>query len=440
MDVIGGFLSELEEELINHASTLANLESELVKEMRAWNQKAAQHASVGTLLYDASVIETLEKRLRERQGDQYSGAHVAQKALSAMGTNLRELKPEDVPNLMASLVKTAADAVGDLTEHGLAETEFAAHDLLSAKYRDDNGLDTALRDVIRKSSPYVRLTPAVEDGGWNEGSDLLSIGGAGLRGGGFKQNDPDKDHVRVIQSLARIGWDTKDAIKPVEDGSQIMFFQELGGFPLRALQGVREMKDAYDQHRSQANKAPLHICTDEMAERYPDLFPPQLALLERAWLAQSVGIPLGFIAQRDFPLANGKGAVERQYAFIRRIHELNEEQPVPLGRSVESVGLKLANSEELLDEIIRSIELVMTRASVADRAKFASQLRQYLAHKSESIRAATPDSEPQNDPAYLEERGRILEFMRKHGLKAGGGEDAKVGPLREMVSDDTVRR
>jgi flagellar biosynthesis chaperone FliJ len=440
MDVIGQFLSELEEELINHASTLANLESELVKEMRAWNQKAAQHGSVGTLLYDASVIETLEKRLRERQGDQYSGAQVAQKALSAMGTNLRELKPEDVPNLMANLVKAAADAVGDLTEHGLAETEFAAHDLLSAKYRDDNGLDTALRDVIRKSSPYVRLTPAVEDGGWNEGSDLLSIGGAGLRGGGFKQNDPDKDHVRVIQSLARIGWDIKDAIKPVEDGSQIMFFQEFGGFPLRALQGVREMKDAYDQHRSQANKAPLHICTDEMAERYPDLFPPQLALLERARLVQSVGIPLGFIAQRDFPLPNGKGAVDRQYAFLRRIHELNEEQPVPLGRTVETVGLKLANSEELLDEIIRSIESVMTRASAADRAKFASQLRQYLAQKSESIRAASPDSEPQNDPAYTEERERILGFMRKHGLKAGGGEDAQVGALRATVSDDAVSR
>ena len=37
-----------------------------------------------------------------------------------------------------------------------------------------------------------------------------------------------------------------------------------------------------------------------------------------------------------------------------------------------------------------SIESVMARASVADRAKFAAQLRQYLAQKCESIRAATP--------------------------------------------------
>src|SRR6185295_18349118 len=146
----------------------------------------------------------------------------------AMGTNLRELNPEHVPNLMACLVKAASDAVGDLTEQGLAETEFAAHDLLSAKYRDDDGLDTALRDVIRKSSPYVRLTPVVEDGGWNEGSDLIPAVGAVLRGGGFKQNDPDKDHLRVVQSLDRLGWDTRNAVKPVDDGSQIMFFQEFG--------------------------------------------------------------------------------------------------------------------------------------------------------------------------------------------------------------------
>ena len=100
MDVIGQFLSELEEELINHASTLANLESELVKEMRAWNQKASQHVSlVGTLLYDASVIETLEKRLRERQGDQYWGCKLPRKPWRRWGqtsgnSNLKMRQPD----------------------------------------------------------------------------------------------------------------------------------------------------------------------------------------------------------------------------------------------------------------------------------------------------------------------------------------------------------
>lgn len=440
MDAVIQFLGEVEEELIGHAATLANLEGELVKHLRAWNQKATQYGSVGALLYDANVVETLEAKLRERQGDQYSAALVAQKALQAVGKNLRELQPSEVPALMAKLVDAASDAVGDLNEHGLDDTEFAAHDLLSAKYRTDETLDTALRDVIRKSAPYIRLTPAVEDGGWNQGSDLHSIEGAGLRGGGAKQNDPDKDHARVIASLARNGWDTRDGARPIEDGSQIMFFQECGGFPLRALQGVQEMKDAYEQHRKQANRPPLHIVTDEMAERYPDLFPPQLALLERARVVQTVGISLGFISQRGFPSANGKSAPERQYAFLRRILELDEEQPVPLGRTVEAIGLKLANNEDLLVEIERAIAEVMTKASAADKAKFATQLRNHVQERKDSFQALSPGSDPQNDPAFREERDRIVAFMRKQGLKAGSGEDAQVGALRSTVNEDSVGR
>ena len=52
-----------------------------------------------------------------------------EQALLAMGTNLRDLRAEDVPTLMACLVTAASEAVGDLTEQGLAETEVAAHDL-----------------------------------------------------------------------------------------------------------------------------------------------------------------------------------------------------------------------------------------------------------------------------------------------------------------------
>jgi len=418
LDTIVQYLDTLEEELISHAAILANLEGELNRHMRAWNQKATQHGSVGALLYDAQVLELLDKKLRERQGDQYSAAQVAKIALQSLGKNLQELQPDEVPALMGRLVEAAADAVGDLTELGLDDTEFAAYNIMSAKYRADDALDTALRDVIRKSAPYVRLTAAVEDGGWNQGSDLLTIEGAGLRGGGAKERDPDPDHARVIASLARNGWDVRDSVRAVEDGSQIMFFQECGGFPLRALQGVQEMREAYEQHRKLANRPPLHIVTDETAESYPDLFPPQLLLLERARTVQTVGLSLGFVSQREFPAANGKGDPDRQYAFLRRIPELDEEQPVPLGRTVEAIGLKLATNEDLLLEIEQAIQSVLARANASDKAKFAAQLRSHIQERKEAIQAKTPGCDPQNDPIYREERDRILSFIRKHALAA----------------------
>ena len=70
-----------------------------------------------------------------------------------------------------------------------------------------------LREVIRKSKPYVRLTPAVADGGWTEGKYLISIEGGGLRGGGAKENDPDADHARVVESLHRNQWNVQDGTR-----------------------------------------------------------------------------------------------------------------------------------------------------------------------------------------------------------------------------------
>ncbi|MEI8043858.1 MAG: hypothetical protein WCL11_20780, partial [Verrucomicrobiota bacterium] len=436
MDQVVQFLGELEEELVNHAATLANLEGQLIEQMRAWNQKAMQSQNVGTLLYNADLLETLDTKLRQLRGDQYSATRVSQKALEATGQNLRDLQDADVPGLMAKLVEAALEAVGDLNETGLDDTEFAAHDLLSAEHKRDDTLDGSLREVIRKSAPYIRLTPAVEDGGWNPGNDLIAIYGAGLRGGGLKDNDPDKDHSRVIASLARNGWNVRDGVRAVEDGSQIMFFQECGGFPLRALQGVVEMKESYEQHRKQANTPPLHLVKDDMAECYPDLFPPQPEVLERARIVQSVAIPLGFISQRDFPSLNGNGAPNRLYAFLRQIKELSEEQPLPLGKSVEAVGIKLANNPDLLSEVENAIETVMAAAGSGDRAKFAGQLRQYLNQKSDTLRAESPGFDPQNNPAYTAERERVLAFMRKHGLKVGGGEEALAAGQRIPVGAD----
>lgn len=421
MDQVVQFLDELKGELISHAAVLASLEGELVMQTRAWNQKAAESQNVGALLYNPGFLKMLETKLQKCRGDQYSAAMVARKALQTVGRSLRDLHPDDVPELVSKLVGAGLEAVGDLTEVGLADTEFAAHDLLSAAHEADDTMDSSLRDVIRKSAPYIRLVKAVEDGGWSAGN-LESIDGAGLRGGGWKDNDPDKDHARVVESLSRNGWNVRDGIRPVEDGSQIMFFQECGGFPLRALQGVLEMKKAYEQHRSQANTAPLHIMRDELAECYPDLYPPQPEVLKQARLVQTVAIPLEFIAQKDFPSNDGKWGSNRLYAFLRHIPELGETQAIPLGKTVETIGIKLANNAELLGEIEKAIDTAMAKASDADKVKYAAQLRSFLSQKKASLQEECPGIDAGNTPAYQAERDRVVAFMRKYGLALGGAE------------------
>lgn len=426
-------LGALEDELIGHAAVLASLEGELVMQARAWNQRAAENPNVGTLLYDADVLKTLEAKLRKRQGDLYSSAIVGRKALELLGRNIRDLQATDVPALMKRLVEAGVEAVGDLTEAGMDDTEFAAHDLLSAAHETDETMDSSLRDVIRKSAPYIRLVKAVEDGGWTP-DKLEEIDGAGLRGGGWKANDTDRDHARVVDSMARNGWNIRDGVRPVEDGCQIVFFQECGGFPLRALQGVQEMKRAYDQHRKQPNTAPLHIVRDELAESYPDLYPPRPEVLERARVVQTVALPLGFVAPTEFPSADGKGKPRRLLAFLRDIPELGETQAVPLGKTVETIGLKLANQLELLGEIEKTIEVSMGKASEADKAGYAEQMREYLADKKAALQAACPGFDAANSPAYQSERERVVGFMRKFGLTLGAVESEKALPFGSAVA------
>lgn len=207
-----------------------------------------------------------------------------------------------------------------------------------------------------------------------------------------------------------------------------MLFQECGGFPLRALQGVAEMKAAYEQHRSEPNTPPLHISKDEAAECYPDLFQPRPELLDRARLVQTVAIPLGFVSQRDFPSVNGNGKPDRQFAFLHHIKELDEEQPAPLGRTVEGVGLKLANTPDLLAEIEHTMDAVMIKAAGAYKVKLADQLRQHLAQKKNALKAESPGIDAENAPAYQAERDRVVAFMRKYGLTNGDAEVGSVDP------------
>ncbi|MEK7334247.1 MAG: dihydrodipicolinate synthase family protein, partial [Candidatus Binatota bacterium] len=73
---------------------------------------------VGALLYDATLLDALDKKLRQSRGDQFSASVVAQKALDAIGANLRDLQPAPVPALMAKLVEAVPRIFGSKLAKG----------------------------------------------------------------------------------------------------------------------------------------------------------------------------------------------------------------------------------------------------------------------------------------------------------------------------------
>lgn len=394
-------LDNLESELLGHAEKLARLQQELLKFAQAWRDKARKMEGVSTVLADPILVEALERQIRTLRGDQYDPVKVAQRALERFGKSIRELHIDEIPQLINTLVEVAKEAVGELSENDLQDTRFAAYDLLSAKYQDDNALRQELENTFKKASPYVRLEDTA--GAWDK-AHLLEIEGVGLRGGGFTPNDPDREHARVVQLLSQIGIDPNAAIRDIGESSQIVFFQECGRFPLRALQGIEEMKAAYEQHLRQGG-TPLHIVRDEMAQQFPDLYPPNPRDLERANRVRAVGIALGFLVKRRFVEPATQRTIEK-YAFPREDRIFGETRYIPISEKEEGIAPTLAYNLPLLEEVEKALAEKMREADEVTKERYRQQLRDYLA---EIKRRLTPKAE---------ERGVAVEDLDEYRREA----------------------
>jgi hypothetical protein len=208
---------------------------------------------------------------------------------------------------------------------------------------------------------------------------------------------------------------------------------------LRDLQGIEEMRLAYEEHRKQGG-APLHIARDEMAGHYPDILPPRPEDLDRALTIQTVGIPLGFIAPSDFQHPDGSQRTIRLYAYLRKIQELDDQQTEQIGETVESVGMKLAYNPKLLSEIEKTIDAAMETATEKQKREFAMRLRQHLDEVKERLSKESAGADPTNMPAYQRERDRVLQFMRKHKLSVASADSKRSMRARRGTVQKVKRK
>lgn len=234
-----------------------------------------------------------------------------------------------------------------------------------------------------------------------------------MRGGGRRNNDPDREHARIVELLAQIGINPNAAIRDIGDSSQIVFFQECGGFPLRALQGMEEMKKAYEEHRK-SGKQPLHIVRDEIAERFPDLEPPNPNDIERARMMKAVGMALGFIIKHDF-FDSATQKMVQKYAFPREDPILDETLYAPLSESEEGIVVRLAYNLNLLKEVEGVIEQKMKVADEGGKQVYRQSLMDYLQRLKERLRPKAEERgiAVEDLPEYQREADLVRQFIRQ---------------------------
>lgn len=415
-DTLISALQDIEQEILRTASFLASLQAAMARDANEWAQRGMRDDVVGMLLMDPAIIEALENRIKNVRGDAYDAGEVARKALATLGTTLDKLQQQDVTRLQSALLQAAEDAVGDLAEINVQDTRFAAHDLLVAKCRDQSELEAQLKNAVDKGAPFIQLLPSPPSGGWQPGgafpAGLLETKGVGLRGG-FNVNDLDAERVRVLNSLQQIGWNQNEIVS-ISDSSQIVFVEECGGFPLRAIDGLDKMKNAYDLHR-QAKGNPLHIVRDEMAERFADIFPPDPHALEQAFTLQLIGTALELIAPRQFSNQGDPQHPLTLWAYLCQTTLTKEEKLVPLGDTPGAVVMNLAFNTALAVEINKELQRGVESSGAEKKAAIALKLKEFLARRKAEL-SEDQAIAPEANPIYVRERECIEQFAREYNL------------------------
>ncbi|MGQ9523773.1 MAG: tubulin-like doman-containing protein [Armatimonadota bacterium] len=340
-------------------AALDSIQAQLGDNENWWNQRAANVRVVGLRLYDDRILTVFEQKIIEQKKDSYNPEAVAEKAKGRLDKPLKDLtdSEDDVNRAAHALFHAALHAMGTISEEDLAETRFAAYDLLTSRYH--TGLDNVLGSVAQKSAPYVRLEQDPPGGSWKPSEPypggLIYVKQVGIHGG-YQPNDQDPDRQRVLSSLARLShplWNLGDDVRNVKGTEHILFLQECGGFPLRALSSIDEMKKAYEDHRRHASNPPLHIVRDEMAYRFPDILPPKPEDLERACKLRDDAIKCGLIQKKPYN-PRGTGVTFDVYMFAKP----GAEQPKVLADTDEAVVNRLLSDPNLADEIEAALAAV----------------------------------------------------------------------------------
>jgi hypothetical protein len=405
-------LQDLDRELSEHARVLASVQTGLLRHLRELYQKAGREEVIGESLYSPKLLGILEKKVMERQGDKYNAIAVAQAALQRLGKTIRDIKKEEIPQFITELVNEAAKAIGSLDESTLNDTQFAAYDLLAAQYSDDRMLEQVLAQTIAKSEPFIKLDFTMCGDTYQVGS-LRNSYGIAIHGG-MVEHDPDPERARINSCIKHVWSQPVLSVADTRDSSQIIFFQECGNFPLRAIPGMVEWKSLYDQQRADANHPPLHIMKDETAELLPDVF-PQGEKVAEALTLKSAGICLGVIVIRDFQ--HGRETVQL-YSFSERSEITGKITPIRIGPSEESIVMKLVSNEELARKVDQALAQLIQSASPEQKAEYAVKLVRHLDDfQAEVAKHLPPQVEPATAPEVQAESKRIESFMQKHGLR-----------------------
>lgn len=209
-------------------------------------------------------------------------------------TQLSEVNYEDFREIISDRTRLAVRSAPE--ESRLKQELTACNRLLTSLQNDSNAIRNNIGIVYRRSQPLITLSQGEIDAA---GFTPVFNSTAAIVGG---RNTSEPAAIKLIPYLReRVGSD--DAISPLGEYERhrIVFVQEIGGFSLRCIDGMRELRRSYQDWRGQMVEAkraklrgesrelpiPVHI---QKEPPFWDVFPEDPNVFQLVVQAKALGV------------------------------------------------------------------------------------------------------------------------------------------------------
>ncbi|MEA5468414.1 tubulin-like doman-containing protein [Spirulina sp. 06S082] len=341
-------------------------------------------------------------------------------------TEIPEVQEEDLREKIFDRNKQVIDRA---PEDSRLKKDLAACDRLFKIYNDNAEITNNLRIAYNKSKPLILLNQAIMRGKDAGFTPALNANVAVLGG----RNTTDPAAIKMLPLIQEFISNDED-IKPLGEPERyrIVFVQEIGGFSLRSIDGMRELRQSYQDWRGQmivAKRAqlkgesrdlpiPVHI---QKEPPFWDIFPEDPKIFNLVVLARALGV---------LRLEQNKRTKESAVRYVRRT-AIGEEN-VDLASSWEEVSqvLEVKACREDREECDRQVKQILTSAETnAEKQILFKQFTDYLSQRELELEGG------KDSPEYKREAAIVLDAIEQYKLKT---EETKEESISEAVSPEPV--
>ncbi|ACB50418.1 unknown [Crocosphaera subtropica ATCC 51142] len=444
-------IDRLKEELDNLERRLNRFQQRLIQTRDDFAKEAdhqAESADVLTIngikLYDRDKMNELYQDLIEKLGSSVQGS----KSRFEMGLDqicstlsediLHEASPLWKKNRLADEYMRLFDIpkIPDVQQEDLEEiiynysketvvdktpknahlyTEMAACDRLFKLYNDETEITDNIRIAYHKSKPLIMMDRAVlsgKDAGFTPSTNV----NVGILGG---RNTADPAAQKLLPLLQQFPDIKESAIKPLGDSERhrIVFVQETGGFSLRCIDGMKELRQSYQDWKGDSIEAkraqlrgeprdlpiPVHI---QKEPPFWDVFPEDPKIFQLVIQARALNV---------LYLSENQATRENTIRYTRKTNIGLENVDIASSWEEASQILEVRACRPDREEIQRQITEQLNQAETPQQKRQLYQtLTAYLEHRSlELEKQGRKDS-----PEYKREAEIIKRLIDDHQLYA----------------------